>query len=177
MSGTFELPNTLAPGTPEDVRDVQENFESIRDRLNNGLVDQPAPGASVQDSDDIDHNTLEVVSFTVEMWDTGGLFDVAAPDRLTVGRAGLYAVHACVQVTASEAGNFEVYSAHERGGVELQVAFQSTYVDHSRVCASCTAMTVKAEVGDIFRLKVFNFIGATNNFAANLQATWISPAT
>ena len=180
MPDAFELPNTLVAGTAEDIRDVQGNFEAIRDRINSGLVDRPVPSAECYGQPVIAMGALHTGGLTIESWDTGGMYDPEVIDRLTVVLAGFYVVVGSVDRANVGAGNegwWESYLVQERGGVEVNATSATNRVDggESAIHAINVTAIFRAEAGDIFRWKNFNRTNQSPQVTSRLRAIWQSP--
>ena len=176
MSGTFSLPRTLTPGAAEDVRDVQTNFEAVRDRLNDGFVDQPKPAAAATGTEVVGTGGSGAdLNFATEVFDTGAMF-TAGENKITAVTAGIYLVTACVETTTTGAGNLRGEIRQYRGASLILDATQDAEAASGVAVGVNLAMVCKAEAGDIFQLIGIHSFGVDHTLEGKLQAVRLSPA-
>lgn len=121
------------------------------------------------------------VSFTIEEWDTDGMFDAGAPTLLTVQTAGLYAFWANVSwVTVAETSAYRAALVVLGGGATNvnPTPGQSAFSAGSSGASPFHAIygELPMEVGHTFRLDVVHLSAASRSVHARLACRRIGDA-
>lgn len=143
------------------------------------LAQQPAARVVLAATQSIPSGTTTTVSFDTEAADIGNMFDPAAPDRLTIPRAGTYVVSAGARFTSSDTGARVLFITVT--GHSFAAGAATPAGAYGGEAARLTASGVyRFAAGDIVQLRVFQNSGGALNLVGNdqqiaLSAAWLGP--
>lgn len=159
------------PDLVDEFRALKSRVHELEQRVRAAAFLSPVIAIIEGGAASLPNASFQFLSSYSMVMDTAGMWNPGAPDRLTVVRAGVYAIVGSVDITADGVGVGQRYTAMFAGDYVAEFNLPAVAAQEHQVAIPTIA---PLEVGDTIRIQAMQESGTTR--AANdgrIAAAWL----